>query len=344
MKRDNEGDNSNASDKVPFYIQPWFFWVMPGIFLATGIILAVTSNQPTGTRLNYALLGFLGSVVSAAFIRLASEADKLLREVRATLKASLEVLRVSVGGEVLNATGNICDRIDGLEAEFISRVTNIDKNIPFSTDGLTPVVSATLLKRMRDLNDLARLLKGGSFPVKEYQMYWILVDFTEGLAPNLRIDAIASIAINEFDEIYGRAYLDSCARARDNNGVVTRRLFLIRNEHLKFGNLESTLQALRANLEFLGDSNVKCMYFEEGQRFLEPGLEDFVVFGNDVIFAQRMIPQNGGTANRLLELVQEKSRVSAAVRIFNSLWENRKSMPASEFLDQIGQKTEGASP
>jgi hypothetical protein len=344
VKRNNEGDSLDASDKGPFYIQPWFFWVMPGLFLATGIIFAVTTDQPVVTRLTYALLGFLGSVVSAAFVRLASEADKLLREVRATLKVSLEALRVPVTGEFLNATRSICDRVDGLETEFIRRVTNIDKNIPFSTDGLTPVGSATLLKRMRDLNDLAILPKGGSFPVKEYQMYWILVDFTEGLAPNLRIDAIASIAISEFDEIYGRAYLDTCARARNNNGVVTRRLFLIKDEHLKLGNRESTVQALRTNLEFLGGSNVKCIYFEEGQRFLEPGLEDFVVFGNDVIFAQRMVPQNGGTANRLLELVQEKSRVSAAVRIFNSLWENRKSMPATEFLDQISQKKEGDSP
>jgi len=344
VKRDNEGDSLNAPDKGPVYIRPWFFWVMPGLFLATGIIFAVTTDQPVVTRLTYALLGFLGSVVSAAFIRLASDTDRLLREVRATLKVSLEALRVSVSGEFLNATRSICDRLDGLETEFIRRVTNIDNNIPFSTDGLTPVVSATLLKRMRDLNDLALLLRGGFFSVKEYQMYWILVDFTEGLAPNLRIDAIASIAINEFDEIYGRAYLDTCARARDNNGVVTRRLFLIKDEHLKFGNRESTLQALRTNLKFLGESNVKCIYFEEGQRFLEPGLEDFVIFGNDVIFAQRMVPQNGGTTNRLLELVQEKSRVSAAVRVFNSLWENRKSMPAAEFLDQISQEKEGDSP
>lgn len=179
--------------------------------------------------------------------------------------------------------------------------------------------------------------------MKEYEMYWILVDFTEGLAPNQRIDAIASIAINEFDEIYGRAYLDACTRARDNNGVVTRRLFLIKNEHLESRNLKSTLQALRANVEFLGDSNVKCMYFEEGERFLEPGLEDFVVFGNDVIFAQRMVTQNEGAVERLLELVQEKGRVSPAVRIFNSLWENRKSLRAAEFIDQIDQKTEDAS-
>lgn len=341
MSGNKKSQNSEVTGKiVGLFTRPGVSsWIIPVVFLAIGIVFAViSSEQPLGTRISYALLGFLGSVVSAVFTALSSTANVILREVQTTLKTSLDSIRGSTKGEILNTTRNIADRIDEVETELTRRLSEIEKNIPFPTKDLTPVASAALLKRMRDLNELATLLRGGSFPVKEYQMYWILVDFAEGLPPNLEIDAIASIAINEFDEIYGRAYLDACVRARDNNGVANRRLFIIRNEHLESHSLDGTLGAIRANLECIGDSNVKCILFEDSKPFLEPGLEDFVIFGNEVIFVQRVIPKSGGSVNRLLELVQDQSRVSTAVRIFNSLWEHPKSVSATKFLDQYNQK------